>query len=232
MKFKKLLLLSLVLAVPVCGNAIANSIQYISQRQAQGLANNLPEIFLHKGYGDTIIDFRELDEVVRQVNIGDSSQMAINSDDPECLSQAASGVSRACEARIIYLKQMKPIVFDGLYTSPWTELKAITDINIYVFKVKYSPHPPKNTVYKLKADKVVNPTKNSLLDNYLVLRRGYILAREKEYIGIELEQRIEKFLQIVYEGVSIKEAARQQGISQEAVEKLELLGKLNDGSLE
>ena len=211
----------------------AQAVQHVSQHQAQGLDQNLPEVLVYQGYGDTVIDFRGLNESVRQINIGDGSRLVFNSDDPSCLSHAAGRTDATCNARILYLKQIKPIVIDELYTSPYTELKAVTDNNIYTFKIVYSSAPPTSSIYKLQPYQEPKPggKNDSVVDNYVTLRKGYLAGVEKGYINEELGQVIQNFLQKVYDGKPLLEAAAEEGLSEEAVDKLKLLGTLEDGSL-
>lgn len=232
------MLIKILLAFPIVAamssSALADAVEYVKQSQAQGLGAEAVKVSTYQGYGDTIVDFRDLGETIRQINIGDGSRLVVNSDDPNCISHAAARSDRSCEAQILYLKQIKPIVIDELYTSGWTELKAMTDENIYVFRIEYSSSAPGVTIYKLQPDITEDPlaTKDSLLDRYLVLRRGYREGLKKNYINEELARRIDSFLQMVYKGTQVGEAAGEAGISEEAVKKLELLGQLSGEILE
>lgn len=230
--FKKILLAFPIIAV-VQSQVLAGAVEHIKQSQAQGLGTETVSVSTYRGYGDTIVDFRDLGETIRQINIGDGSRLVVNSDDPNCISHAAARSDRTCQAQILYLKQIKPIVIDELYTSGWTELKATTDENIYIFRIIYSSSAPGKTIYKLQPDMTEDPlaTKDSLLDRYVVLRRGYREGLKKNYINEELASRIDSFLQKVYKGTSVSEAAKEAGISEQAVEKLELLGQLSDETL-
>lgn len=222
----KQLILSTSIALSISTQVIASGVEYIRQSQAQGLSGTPPSVHLHKGYGDTLIDFREIEGYVRQVNIGDSSRIVMNSDDPNCLSSMAKRGNKPCEAQILYLKQIEPIRVEGLYTAPWTELKVITDNSIYVFKIVYDPNPPKNTVYKLMEDGVDNEGQPSLLDEYLVMRRGYSFGREQGYITDKIARPLKAFLEEVRGGMTVNEAAEKHSISQNAIKKLSLLGEI------
>lgn len=224
----KQILLTASISLALCTQALAGGVKYIGQRQAQGLSANPPQVSLHKGYGDTLIDFRGINEFVRQVNLGDNSRIVINSDDPTCLSSIAQRSEKPCQAKILYLKQIEPIVVEGLYTAPWTELKVITDNHTYVFKIVYKPGSPKNTIYKVMEDGADKEGQPSLLDQYFVMRQGYTFGREQGYITDQLKEPLGNFLEAVRGGTTVAEAALQHNISEKAVKKLELLGKMQE----
>jgi len=225
--FKELALTtSIVLALSA--QAIAGGVEHIGKRQAQGLSANPPQVYLHKGYGDTLIDFRGIKEYVRQVNLGDNSRIVINSDDPTCLSSVAQRSEKPCQAKILYLKQIEPMVVEGLYTAPWTELKAITDNHTYVFKILYKPGSPKKTIYKIMEDGTDKEGNPSLLDQYFVMRQGYTFGREQGYITDQLREPLGNFLEAVRGGTTVADAAKQHNISENAVKKLELLGQMQE----
>ena len=224
----KQLLLTTSISLALCAQAVAGGVKYIGQRQAQGLSGSPSEVHLHKGYADTLVDFREINEYVRQVNLGDNSRILINSDDPTCLNSIAKRSTKPCEAKILYLKQIEATKIDGLYTAPWTELKVVTDNNIYVFKIVYNPRPPKNTIYKIIESRTDKENSPSLLDQYFVMRRGYSFGREQGYITQQLEKPLSDFLEAVRGGNTVTEAALQHNISENAVKKLELLGQMQE----
>ncbi len=224
----KQLLLTASISLALCTEALAGGVQHIGKRQAQGLSGTPAQVSLHKGYADTLIDFRGINEYVRQVNLGDNSRIVINSDDPTCLSSIAQRSENPCQAKILYLKQIEAMPVEGLYTAPWTELKVITDNHIYVFQIVYKSGSPKKTIYKVMEDGTDKEGQPSLLDQYFVMRQGYTFGREQGYITDQLREPLGNFLEAVRGGTNVAEAAKQHNISENAVKKLELLGQMQE----
>ena len=224
----KQLLLTASISLALCTEALAGGVQHIGKRQAQGLSGTPAQVSLHKGYADTLIDFRGIDEYVRQVNLGDNSRILINSDDPTCLSSAAQRSEKVCQAKILYLKQIKATPVEGSYTAPWTTLNVITDSHTYVFRIFYKSGSPEKTIYKVMEDGTDKEGQPSLLDQYFVMRQGYTFGREQGYIPDQLREPLGNFLEAVRGGTTVADAAKQYNISEKAVKKLELLGHMQE----
>lgn len=218
---KPFLVLSLVLLLTP--DVQAQVIRSISSEQAKGLGTSLVKITTVSNH-PTIINFRSTGEKIRQIVLGEFSQIAVSSDDPQCLAlpnQAANRGKRSCQATILYI-QRNPQVLAKAQKN--TRLTVLTDESLYLFEIVYNPKNPDSVVEILPEKPLTDVAILPKADLYYVLLRGYRVANERKLLTPELSRQIERLLSSIKAGQTLEEAATSAGISLEAAEKLEELG--------
>jgi hypothetical protein len=220
--------------------AIPSPVIRVSARRAQGLSGAIVPISVYSGFGQTIINFRPTKEQIRQVTLGDSSKVALNSDDPECLVNKADSEARRCHATVLYLRRIDlpqqfqtALIDSGLPTAPKTRLTVLTDNdNPYIFEITYADGEPEYSVVTIQPDAAGSdrqsnstPVMTNAIDRLNVLLRGYQIALEQKIVSLELDTRIRNFLSLVQANAPVEQAAYTAGISMQVVSKLAELGQ-------
>ena len=216
----------------------------IPARRAQGLSGSIVQVKVYPGFGHTIINFRPTGERVRQVTLGDSSKVALNSDDPGCLVHKIENESeeRRCNATVLYLRQINlppkvqaAMLASGLPTAPKTRLTVLTDNDYpYIFEIIYALGSPEYSVVTIKPEVPQSPRPRTLptltvpaINRPEILSKGYQVALERQTVPLELDTRIRNFLSLVRSGTPVEQAAQLAGISMQVVSKLAELGQSN-----
>ena len=224
-------------ALPTLAQSVPSPVLTIPLSRAQGLSGLVVQVKVYPGSGQTMINFRPTGERIRQVTLGDSCKVILNSDDPECLAPT-SGSARPCQATVLYLKRIKlppqvqnSLVASGLPTANKTRLTVLTDNeNPYIFEIVYADGEPAYSIVAIKPDVTQNTRPNTLATTVTsanrleVLDRGYQVALSHKTVPLELSTRIRNFLSLVQSGTRVEQAAFESGISLQVVFKLAELG--------
>ncbi|OWY64101.1 hypothetical protein B7486_49170 [cyanobacterium TDX16] len=220
--------------------AIPSPVIRVAARRAQGLSGSIVPVKVYRGFGQTIINFRPTKEQIRQVTLGDSSKVALNSDDPECLVNKAESEAHRCHATVLYLRRIDlpqqfqtALIDSGLPTAPKTRLTVLTDNdNPYIFEITYADGEPEYSVVTIQpdatgSDRQSNSTSvmTTAIEHLNVLSRGYRIALEQKIVPLELDTRIRNFLSLVQANAPVDRAAYTAGISTQVVSKLAELGQ-------
>lgn len=226
-------------ALPTLAQPVSSPVLTVPLSRAQGLSGSVVQVRVYPGSGQTVINFRPTGERIRQVTLGDSSKVILNSDDPECLAPL-QGSDRPCQATVLYLKRIKlppqvqnSLVASGLPTASKTRLTVLTDNeNPYIFEIVYADGEPEYSIVAIKPEvKVTQNTRPNTLATAVtdvnrleVLDRGYQVALSHKTVPLELSTRIRKFLSLMQSGTRVEQAASESGISMQVVFKLAELG--------
>ncbi len=239
-----LFLASGVLAgAPVLAGEVLYPVLTIPARRAQGFGP-IVQIKVYPGSGQTVINFRPTGERVRQVTLGDSSKLSLNSDDPGCLAPKTEhdNEQRRCNATVLYLRQINlppkvqaAMLASGLPTAPKTRLTVLTDNDYpYIFEIIYALGSPEYSVVTIKPEVPQSPRPRILttptvpaINRSEILSKGYQVALERQTVPLELDTRIRNFLSLVRSGTPVEQAAQLAGISMQVVSKLAELGQSN-----
>ncbi len=113
---------------------------------ASAIATTTPTINLHPGHGTTL-NFRRSGETVQRVWLDDPSQVTLDFDDVNCRMS-----DQPCAAKVIHLRRIQRLKFNGLPATATTLLTVLTDKNIHQFQLAFpAAGKPSSTIININA---------------------------------------------------------------------------------
>ncbi|WP_190493229.1 hypothetical protein [Phormidium sp. FACHB-1136] len=211
---------ALALAGIAAPSAPAQSVYSVAASHAQGLTGRQsPVIHLWSGYG-TNLSFIPTNERIVRVWLDDPSRVALDFDEPLCPAAASDCVSGS--PSVIHLRRIEGLTFENLPRASGTLLTVMTETSggerrLYKFRIAFgSGTPDYHTV-------VVNPSSpiHPLLGPGYV-RRGLQVAEARGFIhpNQDLWNRLQTFLRLTQDGLTVPAAAEQAGVSSELLIRL------------
>ncbi len=229
-----------IVSTPMLGvtspGAQAQSAWSIPARQAQGYFGPAPVLMVPPGMGLNL-SLIQTEETIKKAWLEDPSRITIDADGSLC--SALESETESCNdsgAKVLHLKQIKPLNFPQLPPSPQgTLLSLVTEApsgsrEIYHFQIKYGlANPQYHTVRIIPEKPIATVVSLSEAQRTLLvdLEKGLATAVERKQIQPQgpMWQAVRKFISLVRNGSNSEAAAQSAGIKLSVVSKLAEMGK-------
>lgn len=215
-------------------------VERLSSSHAQGLTGILPTLTVWSGAG-TNLNFIPTGEIVKKVWLDDPSQITLDFDGPMCI-MGSNGTQNNCSssaATVIHLRRIHQLKFPNLPRTATTLLSVVTttppgERKLYQFRVAYGTGNPQYHTIAIYPDPSVADARRTPsviqlsglrqagLDD---IERGLQVAKARNLLGRSqgnprLEIKVQNFLALVRNGLSIQSALKQAGVSMALISKL------------
>lgn len=223
---------------------LPRSVQRIKSSQAQGLNSAIQTITVWSGAG-TNLNFIPTGEIVKKVWLDDPSQITLDFDGSMCI-MGSNGTQNNCSdsaATVIHLRRIHQLQFPNLPRTATTLLSVVTttpsgERKLYQFRVAYGTgNPQYHTIAIYPEPSIADLSRTPPVIQLGGLRqaglddieRGLQVAKARKLLGRSqgnqsLEIKVQNFLALVRNGLSIQGALKQAGVSMALISKLGELG--------
>lgn len=235
----KLLLISCLALTPVYLHTdpvkAEPPVRSVFSNQAQGLGGEITTITVWSGAG-TNLNFIPTGETIKKIWLDDPSKIVLDFDSPLCPASAAREQVSNCgdsNAMVVHLRRINPMKFSSLPQTETTLLTVITegatkDRKLYQFRVQLGKGKPQYSTLSIYPDSrgtpsiELNRSRRARLED---VEKGLRVAVAKKLLGANqgnqaVQTKVNNFLALCRNGVTITDAAQQAGVSMALITRL------------